>query len=520
MSTVAGDSAMSSFEEGGSAPLLRAAGVTKTYGGVTALADVALEIAPGEVHALMGANGAGKSTLIKIIAGVERMDSGTVEWRGNPASFHNVGDALASGIAVMFQQLNVVEDLSVSEYLVLGREVKRLGLLSKRASLVAAKAMLDHIGVELDVDRPAATLTVAERELVEIARAVSRDARLVVMDEPTASLGPHEIDKLFQVIRGLTSRGVAILYVSHHLEEVIQLADRTTVLRDGRNAGELDRSAAARDTLVGMMIGASAAVGDRVARTRRFTGTRPLLELRDVATSNDVRNVSLIVHEGEVVGLYGLMGAGRTELLRALYGLERVMSGDVTFAGSRLDIRSPIQARQRGIGFVPEDRLREALIGDASVAANLTLAAPEKVSKRGLFSSVKERRVATASVREIGIKVPSVAARVTALSGGNQQKVVIGRWLVRGTRLLLLDDPTVGVDVGAKQEIYRLIHEATESGMGVVVSSSELDELMRLADRIVVMHRRCSVGEFDAADHHHDAIVRLAIEGSHPEVIA
>lgn len=498
------------------APLLHAVGVTKTYGGVAALSDVAIDMVPGEVHALMGANGAGKSTLIKIIVGVERCDAGHVEWDGEPVAFHNITDAMRAGIAVMFQQLNVVEDLSVGEYLVLGRETTRFGLLNKRAMLKTARVMLDRVGVELDVGRPAATLTVAERELVEIARAVSRDARLVIMDEPTASLGPQEIDKLFTVIRGLTSRGVAILYVSHHLDEVLAIADRSTVLRDGRNAGELPRAEGTRDQLLGMMVGESAVASDRAARVRRFTATTPLLELRNVATSNDVRDVTFTVHRGEVVGLYGLMGAGRTELVRALYGVERVTSGTVLLDGAPLAVRSPIGARHRGLGLVPEDRLRQALIQDASVAANLTLASPERVARHGLFSATKERRVATRAVEDIGIKVPSVSAPVTALSGGNQQKVVIGRWLVRGTRLLLLDDPTVGVDVGAKQEIYRLVHEATASGMGVIVCSSELDELTRLADKIVVMHRRRTVGEFSADSADHDAIVRLAIEGRLP----
>jgi len=491
-------------------PLLRAAGVTKTYGGIAALSDVSIEVVAGEVHALMGANGAGKSTLIRVLCGVEHPDQGSIRWQGEAVSYRNLRDAMDAGIAVMFQQLNVVEDLTVGEYVTLGREKTRLGLLDKRAMLNAATAALDLTNIDLDPRRSAASLTVAERELLEIARAVSRDARLVIMDEPTASLGHAEVDRLFEVIDGLKRRGVAILYVSHHLDEVVAIADRSTVLRDGRNAGELPRASASKDALLEMMVGRSISAR---ARPQRFEVGPPLLQLQGVCTATGVSDVNLTVHRGEVVGLYGLMGAGRTELLRALYGLDPVTSGSVRLGDREFIARSPYDAAANGIGFVPEDRIRHAIIGEATVAANLTLAAPTQVKRGRLYSLDKERRVAADAVDRIGIKVPSVSAGITELSGGNQQKVVIGRWLVRGTTLLLLDDPTVGVDVAAKQEIYRLIHEATASGMGVLVSSSEIEELTSLADRIVVMHRRRVVGVVESAGADGDAIVRLAIEG-------
>jgi ribose transport system ATP-binding protein len=491
-------------------PLLIADGITKRFGGVPALTDVHLEVQAGEVHALIGANGAGKSTLIKVLSGVHRPDAGSMTWQGAPAEFRNLADAMAAGLAVMFQQLNVVSDLTVGEYLTLGRETTRYGWLSGRRNYAAAKAALQQVGIDLPLRKSAGSLSTAERELLEITRAVSRDARLVIMDEPTASLGKVEIERLFEVVGELKSRGVAVLYVSHRLDEILALSDRVTVLRDGRNAGDVETAATDNDALVEMMVGSSSR--RRVTRTRRERGNE-LLCVEHLSSESGLRDINLTLYEREVVGLYGLMGSGRTELMEALYGVAR-HSGQILVRGHAVKIDSPSDAVELGFGLVPEDRIREGLIGEASVAANLTVAAPHKTTRRGVFSLRKERALAKEIVGKIGIKTAGVNTSITALSGGNQQKVVIGRWLFANAKLLLLDDPTVGVDVAAKDEIYRLILDLADGGSGVIVCSSELDELLTLADRVLVMHRGRIVAS--AAVHETDAesLLRAAIVGA------
>jgi ABC-type sugar transport system ATPase subunit len=491
--------------------LLEARGIVKTFGGATALGGVDLTVAPGEVHALLGANGAGKSTLIKVIAGIHRPDAGELRWLGERLTVRSLHDATKAGVAVMFQQLNVVEDLSVGQYLTLGRERTYLGVLDRKHSTELAREALANLGIDMDIRRPAGSLSVAERELIEIARAVSLDARLVIMDEPTASLGEHEVQRLFQVIRLLKAKGVAILYVSHKLDEILEITDRSTVLRDGQNAGEIDTPSATKEDLLQLMVGRQLAQAQPRAREVR---TEPALELVDVCTGKGLRSVSLTVRRGEILGVYGLMGAGRTELLRAVYGLDRVESGTMLLDGRPYRPRNPKQAVQAGVGLVPEDRIREAMVQAASVASNLTLAAPEKVTRRGLFDSRRERRVAAGAVGQIGIKIPSLAAPITTLSGGNQQKVVFGRWLVADTRLLLLDDPTVGVDVAAKADIYQIIRDMTEAGTSVLVCSSELEELILLADRIAIMHQREIVDVIDPKAADAERVIRQSIVGS------
>lgn len=491
-------------------PLLVVDAVSKRFGGVPALTDVRLTIEAGEVHALIGANGAGKSTLIKTIAGVQRADSGEIRWRGTPVALRNLSDAIAAGIGVMFQQLNVVDDLTVGEYLTLGREATRFGWLSSRRTYAAARAVLQHVGIDLAVRRSAASLSTAERELLEITRAVSLDAQLVIMDEPTASLGRAEIERLFAVIRDLRDHGVAVLYVSHRLEEIMSLSDRVTVLRDGRNAGDVRTADTNRDALLEMMVGTRHRPA--ITRARRRAGAE-LLRLEGLSTVRGLHDIDLTVREGEVVGLYGLMGSGRTQLLETLYGMQP-HAGRVILRGREVTVRSPAQAVALGFGLVPEDRIRQGLITQATVAANLTVAAPHRTTRHGAFSERRERTEARAIVEEVGIKAPGVGAPITSLSGGNQQKVVIGRWLMTGARILLLDDPTAGVDVAAKDEIYRLVLHLADQGSGVLVCSSELDELLTLSDRITVMHRGTIVASVAVSEANAEQIVRAAIVGS------
>jgi len=493
-----------------SAALLEASGITKHFGGAAALSDVSLSVRPGEVHALLGANGAGKSTLIKVITGTYRPDSGELRWCGDIVHHRSLRDAMHTGIATMFQQLNVVEDLTVGQYMTLGRERTTAGLLRRRAGSEESKRALERLDIAMDLRRPAATLSVAERELVEIARAVSLDARLVIMDEPTASLGDAEVARLMAVISSLRSSGVSVLYVSHKLEEVLEISDRCTVLRDGRNVDTVATSSSTQASLVELMVGHRESLTAR----RRAIADNPRLELRGISTSEGLKQADLTVHAGEVVGVYGLMGSGRTELIRAIYGVDRLLTGEMRFDGQPWRPSSATESVRAGIGLVPEDRIREALIGDASVAGNLTLAAPGRVKRNGLFSARAERRIAAEYIKSIGIKTSSVNASIGSLSGGNQQKVVVGRWLVAGSRLMLLDDPTVGVDVAAKDDIYRLILSATNAGVSVLVCSSELEELTKLADRIVVMYRGQTVENVDRAESSESDLIRMSIVGA------
>ncbi|MFV0453007.1 MAG: sugar ABC transporter ATP-binding protein [Propioniciclava sp.] len=492
------------------APILAVSGLVKTFGGEVALGGVDLDVAPGEVHALLGANGAGKSTLIKCVTGIYAPDAGQVVWRGRSHRFRSLRESIAAGMVTMFQQLNVVEDLTVGGYLSLGREQGRWGLMNGRADRAMARAALSRVGVTVDVAAPMAGLSVAERELVEIARAASMDAELVIMDEPTASLGEVEVERLFDVLNGLRAEGVAVIYVSHKLKEVLTVCQRATVLRDGRNVGTIDVAGATTDDLLELMVGTQPPLEAKPARP---LGSTPLLELGAVSTAEGVHEVDLTVREGEVVGLYGLMGAGRTEVLRAIYGLEPLTGGTMRLHGRPWAPRSALQAVRAGLGLVPEDRVREAMIPDASVAQNITMSAPWAVSSQGVLSARKERALATSIVTEVGVKTAGVQAPITSLSGGNQQKVIVGRWMAAGSSLLLLDDPTVGVDVAAKNEIYSIIEGLIGQGHAVLLCSSELDEIVALCDRIAIMHQGRIVSVVRSGDGDAESLVRQAIMG-------
>lgn len=492
-------------------PLLEARAITKSFGGARALSGAHLSVLPGEVHALLGANGAGKSTLIKVINGLHRPDSGELLWDGSPLVVKTLADARGVGIATMFQHLNVPGDLTVAEYLTLGRESALATVIRPARNRSLAESSLSELGIELELSRLCNTLSVAEKELMEISRAVSQKARLVIMDEPTASLGAEEVDRLFSVVNRLRARGVAIVYVSHKLEEVLAITDRSTVLRDGATVGTVATAGCDEATLLAMMVGKYAPIEG--VPTARPVQAREVLTLRDVSTSTGISNASFALHEGEILGVYGLMGAGRTELLRAIYGVDRITVGQLEVDGAPVVLRSPAHARKLGMGLVPEDRIREALIPDYSVSANLTLAAPGTTTRYGWFSRSRERQRGESAIADIGIKAPAPDASIMTLSGGNQQKVVLGRWIVAGTRILLLDDPTVGVDVPAKHEIYRQIRSLAASGVSVILCSSELSEILHLADRIIVMHRKRVVAQVARAATDANKLERLSILG-------
>ncbi|MFY1593687.1 sugar ABC transporter ATP-binding protein [Micromonospora sp. WMMD737] len=501
-------------------------GITKRFGGVHALRGVDLTLRAGEVHALLGENGAGKSTLINILSGVVTDYDGEISIGGRPARFAGPAAAQAAGIATIHQELDLVPALSVAENLVLGREPRtRLRTLDRRAMTRAARDWLGPLGGQIDPRRPVGSLRVGEQQLVEIAKALSLDARVLVMDEPTAALADAEVRRLMSTIRALRERGVAVVYISHRLEEIEHIADRATVLRNGEVAGTLRPGPADRQRIITLMVGrpAEALFSAGSAGPARPAGP-PVLEVDDLAVRPrgtrpgrcEPAGVSLTVRAGEIVGLAGLMGAGRTELLETLYGAGPPgrRSGQVLLAGRPYAPRGPRAALRAGVGFVPEDRRRSALVLEHPVGRSIVLAALRRLSTAGVVRAGRERDAVRRQVAALAIKTSSSAAPVGSLSGGNQQKVVFARHLLTRPRLLLLDEPTRGVDVGAKAEIYRLLRRLADDGMGILLASSELPELTGVCDRIVVLRRGRAVAELAADGCTGEDILTAAMGGT------
>ena len=478
--------------------LLQLTSVTKSFGAVRALKGVSFDLRAGEVHALLGENGAGKSTLIKVITGAHRPDEGTIAVRGNRISSLTPGEAHRLGIACIYQQPALFPDLTVTENI--GIRLEDLGLFGRVRWGVrrkTAEELLRRVGAEIDPDAEVRALSMPEQQLVEIACALGAGARIVVMDEPTASLTREEQQRLFGVVRGLRADGVGIIYISHRLEEIFALADRVTVLRDGESVGtRAVRSADASDTgrpgpaisegeLIHLM------VGREVASIYPASGTRPgatVLSVRRLGcSSSGVRDITLDVRAGEIVGLAGLIGAGRTELARILFGLTPADSGEIELDGKPVIIGSPREAVARGIAYVPEDRRRHGVILEMPIAANMTMAVHERIFPGTWLRPEAERSLAERQISDLGVKASGPDATGGSLSGGNQQKVSLARWLATGQRLLILDEPTQGVDVGAKSEIHKIIRRLADEGMAVLLISSDLPEVLGMGDRIAVM---------------------------------
>ena len=465
-------------------PLLEMRGVSKSYTGVRARDGAELSVRAGEVLALLGENGAGKSTLMKILAGAVARDAGEVVWNGEPVEIGSRADAAALGIGIVFQHPELVDELTIAENVTLGRERSRAGLVDRRAMRERTRAALRRLRTPLEPDRPVRGLRAGERQLVEISRALAYDARLLILDEPTASLGVREVEHLFEVIRELCDAGMAIVYISHRLPEILGLSDRVTVLRDGRTIGTVQTAETDRDELVGMMVGRDLG-GVFSKASHRRDGV--VLSVRDLTSERGLLGASFDLHEGEVLGVYGLLGSGRTELARALVGADRVLAGTVALDGVPVSVRSPSHAVRLGLGLVPEERVSQGTFQRLSVLENLTVARADLVSRHGWLRRGEERRRAAEIVGRLAIRTTSVDAEVSTLSGGNQQKVVFGRWLLGDARVLILDDPTVGVDVGAKEEIYGIVSDLAAGGTAVLLLSSELPELLGLSDRLLVM---------------------------------
>ncbi len=474
--------------------LIRVEGIHKSFPGVHALDDVSLDVRRGEVHAVVGENGAGKSTLIKILSGIYRPDQGTVVVDDTPVAIASPHSAAKLGISAVQQESQLVPYLSIAENIMLGRQPHRsLFRIDRIERDRRAREILDRLGVGLDVRAPVEGLSSAHAQMVTIARAISVDARAVIFDEPTASLSQREVESLFEVVKQLRRDGISVIYISHRLEEVFELADRVTVLRDGRLIETLDVDGTTMDDVVVMMIGRSPK--DLFVRTRQTSPGAPVLRVRDVSVGNMVRDVSLEVRSGELVGLYGIVGSGRTELVRAIFGADKLSAGQIELDGRSVRRPNPRRSVRAGIGLAPENRKRDGLVLDLSVRDNIALARigmPDGV----LYRPSAVRRLAHRFVQRLGIRVANVDRPVSELSGGNQQRVVIAKWLTLRPRVLILDEPTQGIDIGAKAEIYRIISDLLNEGVAVLMVSSDLPEVVRMADRVLVMRRGQLVDEF------------------------
>jgi ABC-type sugar transport system ATPase subunit len=481
--------------------------VTKHFPGVLALSDVSLDIRQGEIHAICGENGAGKSTLMKILSGVITAYEGDIELRGQKVAFAGTRDAEDAGVSIIHQELNLVEDLSAAANIFLGREkCGAFGLLDDRAMQRAAQDLLGELDCEVKANQTAGSLRVGDQQLVEIAKALSVSTDILIMDEPTSALTESEVKRLFRVIRRLRDRGVTILYISHKMDEIFALADRITVLRDGKLVATTDRHQTSANQVTHQMVGREIEETDlRQPRTPRdvvLAVDNLSLPWPGHARSWRLKNISFALCRGEILGIAGLMGAGRTELLECLFGSSRdAPQGQIKLDGRSVVFRHPADAMRAGIALVTEDRKRYGLFAQMNVRHNISMCAlEEKASRAALIDRRSEQKLAADTIQQLAIKTAGADSAITSLSGGNQQKTIIGRWLLTDPKVLLLDDPTRGVDVGAKAELYRLIDSFCREGLGVIVTSSELPELLTLCDRILVLCEGRLTGEFSRAD--------------------
>ena len=481
--------------------------IRKSFPGVVALAGVDLTLNAGEVHILLGENGAGKSTLMKILSGAYRRDSGDILINDRPVEIRNPQDALALGIRVIYQELNLVPHLSVAENIFLGAAPSRVGFIDWRALDSAAARLLADLGMDLDPRTPVAQLSIARQQMVEIAKALRIEASILVMDEPTSALTAKEVDQLFAIIERLAAKGVAIVYITHRLDEVYRIGHRVTVLRDGRHVATTPLSGVTVEELVRMMANRDLA---HHFPERHVTRGAPLLQAEGLGRSPYLSDISFTLHAGEIIGIAGLLGAGRTRLARVLAGAERPDRGRIDCRGDAVVFRLPADAIRKGIGLLPEDRKAEGLVAGLTVARNIALPHGRRLAPRGFLPSRCEERLAEPIVGDLRVKATATQA-VRLLSGGNQQKVVLGKWLAGDAKVFIFDEPTRGVDVGAKVEIYNLMNRLTADGAGIIMISSELPELLGMSDRILVMRGGRIRAEFDAANATQEVVLSAAL---------
>ncbi|KAF5997109.1 MULTISPECIES: sugar ABC transporter ATP-binding protein [Streptomyces] len=491
--------------------LLRIEGIRKTFPGVVALDSVDFDLRRGEVHVLLGENGAGKSTLIKMLSGAYQPDSGRVLVDGEEVRVHGAQDSERLGIATIYQEFNLVPDLTVAENIFLGRQPRRYGLIDRKRMEAEAAELLERVGVSVSPRARVRELGIARLQMVEIAKALSLNARVLIMDEPTAVLTSEEVEKLFSIVRRLREDGVGIVFITHHLEEIAALGDRVTVIRDGKSVGQVPASTT-EDELVRLMVGRS--IEQQYPRVRAAgddgSGTA-LLTVEGLTRDGVFHDVSFEVRAGEVVGIAGLVGAGRTEVVRAVFGADPYDKGTVKVAGSALRRHDVNASMAAGIGLIPEDRKGQGLLLDASVEENLGLVTMRAATHGGLVDLKGQRAAAARIAEQLGVRMAGLGQHVRTLSGGNQQKVVIGKWLLADTKVLILDEPTRGIDVGAKVEIYQLVNELTAAGAAVLMISSDLPEVLGMSDRVLVMAQGRIAGELSADEATQDSVMALAV---------
>ncbi|QYD71614.1 sugar ABC transporter ATP-binding protein [Paraburkholderia edwinii] len=494
-------------------PLISVSRLCKSFPGVRALHEIQFDVMPGEVHALMGENGAGKSTLMKILAGVYTKDTGEILYDGKPVEFSSPRDAQALGIGIIHQELQLMNHLTVAQNIFIGREPRsRFGLFLDEDKLNAqAREILARMHVNIDPRTMVGTLTVASQQMVEIAKALSFDSRVLIMDEPTSALNDTEIAELFRIIRQLKERGVGIVYISHKMDEIKQISDRVTVMRDGEYVDTVSAHDTTIEAIIGMMVGRKLADVERIEHVEAQGDIA--LEVRHLVAGPLVRDVSFTLRKGEILGFAGLMGAGRTEVARAVFGADPVESGEIFVKGAKASIRKPSDAVKRGIGYLSEDRKRFGIATGMDVESNIVMSNLGKFLSCNMFlRRAQIRKTALHFIKLLAIRTPSATQEVRLLSGGNQQKIVIAKWLERNCDVLFFDEPTRGIDVGAKSEIYKLLRALAAEGKAIVMISSELPEILRMSDRVVVMCEGRITGELSASEATQERIMHLATQ--------
>ena len=489
--------------------ILKMQGIQKYFSGVHALKGVNFELKAGEVHALMGENGAGKSTLIKVLCGIHKNDGGTIEYFGEQVSFHNIAESQAAGISVIHQELNMMNHLTVAQNMFIGREMMSHGFINDKKMEEQAQLLFDKMGVGIDPSMKLGELTVGKQQMVEIAKAVSRDCKLLVLDEPTAALTQPEVEELFNIMRDLQAKGIGMIYISHRMDEINRISDRVTVMRDGEYVGTVNTADVTKDDIVKMMVG-RVIMGDKKECSACPADAPVILEVKHLNAGKMVKDVSFTLRRGEILGFAGLMGAGRTEVARALYGADLRQSGEIYLNGEPVNIKTPEQAVKNGICYLSEDRKRYGLMLAKSVSENSAIASLEKFEHYGWINDKEIAEVAEKTNKLLRTKTPSMEQLLKNLSGGNQQKVIIARWLIKDCDIFIFDEPTRGIDVGAKSEMYTLMEDLASQGKSVIMISSELAEIQRLSDRVIVMCEGRITGELDIADATQEEIMKYA----------
>ncbi|AOC58534.1 MULTISPECIES: sugar ABC transporter ATP-binding protein [Bacillus] len=485
--------------------------IHKAFGKNTVLSGVSFDLVTGEVHALMGENGAGKSTLMNLLTGLYSLDQGTIQIDGKETAFKNPKEAEQHGIAFIHQELNIWPDMTVLENLFIGKEIyTKFGLLDTKKMKVLAQSQLDRLSVNLSLDQEAGSCSVGQKQMIEIAKALMTDAKVIIMDEPTAALTDREIEKLFQVIESLKKEGVSIVYISHRMEEIFAICDRITIMRDGKTVDTKDIPETNFHEVVKKMVGRE--LTDRYPERLPSLGDI-VLEVKQATRKGQFHDISFSVKAGEIVGVAGLMGAGRTEMMRSLFGLDPLDQGEIWVHGKKAVIKKPSDAVKLGIGFITEDRKDEGLMLDASIRENIGLPNLESFSPKGLIDKKNEQDFVDLLIKRLTIKTASSEISARSLSGGNQQKVVIAKWIGIQPKVLILDEPTRGVDVGAKREIYQLMNELTDRGVAILMVSSELPEILGMSDRVLVIHEGTISGELNKSDATQERIMTLATGG-------